>query len=226
MLNQVTTAGARDRIILVILLSTALAALAFLALVPSNGVEAATLVVPTDHSTIQGAVDHASPGDVVRVLQGIYQESVVIPEDLVGLTLEGAGTANTKVTSGFARILVVNADYVTVCGIQFAGNGLNVGIVLYKVDSCTLRNVIVRGCSNGVNLSASSNCLIDGCSISYNKGTGIYLAGDVSNHNIVKSSDIEANTHGVVLNSTTTGCWDNTFIANTFERNTGYGVWT
>ena len=82
MLDPRTRAGARDLFILVVLLSTALAALAFVALVPSSGAEAATRIVPTDHRTIQGAVDHASPGDVVSVLQGIYQGSVVIPEEL------------------------------------------------------------------------------------------------------------------------------------------------
>lgn len=54
----------------------------------------ADLVVPDDHSTIQGAVDAAQSGDVVMVKKGQYQEQVVINKDL---TLRGQNRPTIKI---------------------------------------------------------------------------------------------------------------------------------
>ena len=55
---------------------------------------ATTLVVPTQFSTIQSAVNAASPGDTVSVLSGTYVEQVVIAKDL---QFKGAGASATMI---------------------------------------------------------------------------------------------------------------------------------
>ena len=56
---------------------------------------AAVLRVPQDHATIQGAIDAAAPGDVIRVGPGTYRESLVLNK---GLTLEAVrGPSRTRI---------------------------------------------------------------------------------------------------------------------------------
>lgn len=50
---------------------------------------AATITVPDDHPTIQDAVDAASPGDVIQVRNGRYEENVIVTTD--SLTIRGIG---------------------------------------------------------------------------------------------------------------------------------------
>jgi len=47
-----------------------------------------TLRVPQQHATIQGAIDHANPGDVVVVQEGTYQERLVLRN---GVTVRSFG---------------------------------------------------------------------------------------------------------------------------------------
>jgi len=65
--------------------------------VMATPVAAATLTVdtslpdtPPNYHTIQAAIDAASPGEIIEVAAGTYQERITIHADLVGLQLRGA----------------------------------------------------------------------------------------------------------------------------------------
>jgi plastocyanin len=94
----------------------------------------AIIRVPTDHSTIQAAVDAASPGDMVLIGPGIYHEAVRVFTPY--LTIRGADRNRT----------VLDGDYKL-------GNGLHVeeadGVV---VENLTARHYRLNGLFwNGVN---------------------------------------------------------------------------
>jgi hypothetical protein len=55
--------------------------------------QADTIQVPQDHSTIQGAINSANAGDTVLIDQGIYFEKLVINKPL---HLEGVGTGGSR----------------------------------------------------------------------------------------------------------------------------------
>lgn len=71
--------------------------------------------VPSEHKTIQAAVDAASPGDVILVSPGVYREQVTITTN--GITVRGVDRNRTIVDGEFKRamgFLVQDADDVVV----------------------------------------------------------------------------------------------------------------
>lgn len=113
---------------------------------PVPGGFAATVRVPADAATIQGAVDAAEPGGMVLIDPGIYEESVTVTTPF--LTIRGMDRNRVVIDGGFERAIgihVVEADGVT-------------------IENLTVRNHLLNGVQwNGVHgywgsyLTASNN---------------------------------------------------------------------
>lgn len=95
---KMSTAGMRTRtlsgaiLILLGLFAFASPAPSLIEPVPSSfAAEVDVLKVPGDYATIQAAVDAASPGDIIQVRAGVYNENVVIVTS--GLRLHGSSGA-------------------------------------------------------------------------------------------------------------------------------------
>ena len=71
----------------------------------SMTIQAATINVPADHSTISAAVAAASPGDVIVVAAGTYNESILINKSLV---LRGAQANICAVTTRTGAESIIN----------------------------------------------------------------------------------------------------------------------
>ncbi|MBE0430601.1 MAG: right-handed parallel beta-helix repeat-containing protein [Dehalococcoidia bacterium] len=99
-------------------------------LVMNTPVAAATVNVPGDYSTIQAAVDAASPGDTVVVAAGTYAETISI--DVPNLTLRSAGGADATIIDAGGAVVAVevmaNLGDVTVEGFTVR-NWTGAGIV-------------------------------------------------------------------------------------------------
>src|SRR5690348_13687612 len=106
-------------------LSSSMALLTLLCVVPVLPSAAATLTVPQQYTTIQAAVNHAQPGDTILIspktgTDPTYHENVVIATQ--NITLEGTGGATLDGTgTGVAFVqnagITVQADDVTVTGL-------------------------------------------------------------------------------------------------------------
>ena len=102
----------------------------------------ATLRVPDDHDTIQGAVDAAAPGDLILISPGVYNEAVTVSTE--DLTIRGLDRNEVILDGEFEcdnGIFVVEADGVAVENMtarNYTGNGFFwTGVEGYRGSSLT-----------------------------------------------------------------------------------------
>jgi parallel beta-helix repeat protein len=143
---------------------------------------------PADFSSIQEAIDAASPGDIIFVHNGAYYEHVVVNKSI---SLVGENKSDTIIDgSGIENVVVITADNVFISGFTVQNSGKHVnetgsyspwfGIV--AAGSTGLRPVV-----NNVRLE---NLLI------FNNEVGIWL---IAIDSIVTRNTLLNNIHGVVL---------------------------
>ncbi|MDD3135923.1 MAG: NosD domain-containing protein, partial [Methanoregula sp.] len=154
-----------------------------------------------DFTTIQAAVNAASPGDIIKVGDGTYRENIQIDRKV---TLEAANR-------GMARIIPVNA---------------NVPVIKVVADRVTIRGMEIRGtefsryrCIWGISLNSAANCTIEECEI-WNSNWGIYLtdARDCT----VRDTII---TDGYRAIQVCGGSHDNLIEGNFLSWNADYAIW-
>jgi parallel beta-helix repeat protein len=146
--------------------------------------------------TIQHAIAMINAPATITLLPGNYVENVRINK-----SLELVGAYDAAVTliasSNCSSALRICADNVTVHGISIV-NAISpyakpAGLVVERVQNCTLQNLTLSYNYNGVFLDHSANCTITNTSICNNTNAGIILS--YAHHNCIKTSNIHANAH-------------------------------
>lgn len=113
-----------------------------------------TIRVPDDYSTIQAAINAASPGDTISVSEGTYPESLTVDKDL---TIEGAGAQKTFLnlsTSGGTAVTFQNVSGATFRG--FTIRKTDVGIRADKSKANITNNLFVANAKAFENHSSYS----------------------------------------------------------------------
>ena len=108
---------------------------------------------------IQAMIDAASPGDVIEIPSGTYNEALTVNKPL---TLRGVDT-------GAGMPVIKGSGY---------GNG-----IYLKADGCVIEKLVVRDWSNGIYLRTSSGSTIAGNELLSNK-YGAYLYTSSNNNEI------------------------------------------
>ncbi len=192
-------------------------------------------------ATIQGAINASSPGDVVNVFPGTYDEDVSIPHN--NLTLRsagGAGSTNIRGPIGGAGTTVqVAASNVTVAGFTITrlGNnttdwnnpGLNsagVAVQGQAISGMLLRDNIITGNRTGVDVNNSNGHTIRNNVIDFNR-TGLIYRNQTDFQTVVENFITNNWTAGIVFLDASGGTNSpvQTALHSTFSNNNMSANW-
>jgi parallel beta-helix repeat protein len=177
------------------------------------------------YSSIQAAIEAASPvGDTVNVLNGTYNENIVINK---ALALLGESRDTTIIDGrGKGDVVLITKNDTNFSGFKVMNSGLNpplpfIGVKLLSVINCVISNNNVSNNDHGIALwTNSGNNIIENNNAFYNNA-GIVIA-DHSSHNMIRKNNASFNFyHGInlYLNSN-----ENTIIDNIVLNNGYYGI--
>lgn len=163
-----------------------------------SGVQGATLVVApsgADFTTIQPAVDAASPGDTIAVQAGTYPGDVVVRTPVTVLGTDGV----TIGTGGELAAFIIEADGVTLSGLTCDGPAI--GIMLNATSGSHVRECNIVAGATGILLSDCMDCSIADTSILAE------LSGlEITSSETIEIDDVRVNggTSGVTLRNVDT----------------------
>jgi hypothetical protein len=165
---------------------------------------AATINVPADYATIQGAIDAATSGDVIVVAAGTYAEAILI--DAKNLTIQGAGVGSSIITGTGAEtqyiVRITNAAVVDFSGFTVDGTGLDRDYGIYAdagsdgdIHDNEVKNVSKAG-ALGIAIRRQE-CYID---VTNNDVYGFGRIGIYTRDDVIGNTDT-----GVISGNTVTG---------------------
>ena len=143
----------------------------------------AIIYVPDDYSTIQAAVNAASPGDTVIVRDGTYIENVDVNKDHLTIRSEhGAEVTIVQAANSRDYVFEVSADYVNIDGFMVTGAvGSYSGIYLNNVQHCNISNQRVWQNGHGIVIGYSNSNRIVSNALNSNVYSGINMLHSTSN---------------------------------------------
>jgi len=175
----------------------------------------------TDYTTIQAAIDDASPGDEIHVDSGTYYENVVVNKQL---TLRGFDTgAGMPVidAGGNGNVITLSIDGCLLDGFIITNSGLleeNAGIEITSNNNVIKNNEVFSN-KWGIDLVSSNNNILKNNIVTFNSYPGIVLTS--SNNNIISNNAANSNGYyGIELYLSS----NNTVIDNIANSNTRYGI--
>ncbi|MEM3789069.1 MAG: NosD domain-containing protein [Candidatus Bathyarchaeia archaeon] len=171
-----------------------------------------TLSVPYDFESIQEAINNASPGDIIHVCSGIYQENIIINKSI---TLMGENRENTIIDGGKrGNVITIQASNINISGFTIQNSDpTGCGIYIERFGNIVISNNNIKNNYIGIQITFSSQNQICGNTISANY-IGIqliYSSGNTICRNDIKKSNID----GIeIFYSTSNMIYENIFSSN------------
>jgi len=174
-----------------------------------------------DFTTIQAALDSASPGDEIVVNSSTYTENVDVDKANITIRSNSGNPFDTIVqaASSADHVFHVTADGVKISGFNITGaiGTARAGIYLEGVEYCLIKNNTASNNSRGIVLSYQSNYNKLENNTASDNDLGIYL--NSSSSNTLENNTASDNLLGILLDSSS---------SNTLENNTvsdsDYGI--
>ena len=164
------------------------------------------LQVPSDYPTISAAIEVARSGDIIKISEGLYKESLQIDKPLI---IEGSAGGKTIVecNANEASILTINtnAKNTKVSGLTMKHKGLDLseqryaGVVI-KSSGVTLKSsTIENAAGHGIAVIDAGNVIISFCKITGSGWDGISVYGKKTRA-VISQTLCEANyQHGIAF---------------------------
>ena len=192
---------------------------------------------------IQDLIDAASPGDIIELPAGLYDENIVIDKSITLL-----GDNKETIIDGGSRddVIQVNADHVTLKYLTIQGGDYpdvayrGAGISLYQSSDCVIEDNLIQNSDYGITVTENcndnvirnnnlENNLHDGIDLYINCDSnlitdnyisgpyvGIYIRYECDNNYVTRNTVEDALNYGLCVISDVKG---NVFHHNTFRNN-------
>ena len=186
---------------------------------PSSTPSPRTIIVPTDYSTIQNAIDNAANGETIIVIKGTYTENLVVNKSVT------IRSDNQTVVDGGGGSFAFNVNASKVSIVGFVIQNALTGVLLTNSNNSIVRNNTIRNLIGQDNTAIytgynhnSSDCTISDNLIT-NNSRGIHIINSENfaiSDNIIQDND----DFGVRLLSSS-GC---NLSRNIIARNKNLGI--
>jgi len=157
------------------------------------------LVVPDNYASINAAINHAQPGDIIDVKAGVYVENLQIDKPL---TIRGEDNQRTVIlgSGGLDRganpVVLIASNNVEISGFtikskDYSNTTLFATGILVEADNCTINNNVLTNNYLGVFCSVQSSITITNNTITENIKDGVRFFG--GSNNIFSNNTVTGN---------------------------------
>ncbi|KKH47334.1 hypothetical protein EO93_12880 [Methanosarcina sp. 1.H.A.2.2] len=159
---------------------------------------------PADFTSIQAAVNAASPGATIIVRNGTYTENVDVDRAVTIISESGPEYTEVKAANPKDSVFYVTANAVNISGFSICGGSeyyssssyATAGIWLYEARDCNISGNLLSDNCCGIYVIGSGNCTLNGNRAESNE-IGIYLYG--SEGNSLRNNSMENNSYNFAI---------------------------
>ncbi|MHA2264131.1 MAG: NosD domain-containing protein [Candidatus Thorarchaeota archaeon] len=166
---------------------------------------------PGNYTSIQSAIDSASPGDTVFLYSGLYQESVLVDRTI---SIIGENRNSTVLESGSSSyVILIDADWVNITGLSVRDK-LGTGLHLSNAENCSINRISIPYGDPGIYVGGSGNNSITNSTI---RKSSIVISNSVDN--LVADNELLDTFYGISLHES-----DLNSIVNNVIQDNWYGI--